>query len=325
MDDPSHEGSHQMNKSSLALGLLLMALASPGLAEWQFGAVARDSGVINLGGVPHPYMIEGKGETCLIVGPGSQYPPLLSDRLKQSLRFIYIDFKRTWTAPPEADISKVDLQTMVDEVEAVRQAFGIDRLCLVGHSTPVYIAVEYALQHPEHVSRLIMIGAPPYTNEATFRFQKEFWERDASPARKAKYAENLKRWPNSLLSTLTPYDDFSVRYTRADPYYFRDYNYDFTWIHLGRYFNAPLAIQFYRKTTATYDPRPRLAGNKIPILSIIGRYDYIMPPDLWDGYEKQVPSSTVVKLERSGHFPMIEEQDRFDDTILSWLKRTRGR
>ena len=313
-----------MNRSMPALALSLMLSAQAGLAGGRFDAVVRDSGVIDLGGVPHPYMIEGKGETCLIVGPGSQYPPLLSDRLKQSLRFLFVDFKRTWTAPQGTDISKIGLQTMVDEVEAVRQAFGIDRLCLVGHSTPVFVAVEYALQHPEHVSRLIMIGAPPYTNADTFRFQREFWERDASPARKARYAENLKRWPNELLSRLTPYDDFSVRYTRGDPYYFYDYNYDFTWIHLGRYFNAPLAIQFYRQTTAEYDPRDRLAKTKIPILSIIGRYDYIMPSDLWAGYEQRVPTSTVVKFERSGHFPMIEEQDRFDATVISWLARTRA-
>lgn len=314
-----------MSKAIIAFGACLIASASTAPAETRFGAVARDSGVINLGGVPHPYMIEGKGESCLIVGPGSQYPPLLSDRLKQSLRFLYVDFKRTWTAPPGADISHIDLQTMVDEVEAVRQAFQIDRLCLVGHSTPAFIAVEYALQHPDHVSRLILIGAPPYTNNDTFRFQREFWDRDASPARKAKYAENLKRWPNALLSTLTPYDDFSVRYTRGDPYYFFDYNYDFTWIHLGRYFNAPLAIQFYRKTTANYDPRGRFAGNRIPILSIIGRYDYIMPSDLWAGYDRRVPNSTVVKFERSGHFPMIEEQRRFDDTVIRWLRRTPSR
>jgi proline iminopeptidase len=83
-----------------------------------------------------------------------------------------------------------------------------------------------------------------------------------------------------------------------------------------------MAVKFYRVTTADYDPRPRLASNKVPIFSAVGRYDYITPAYLWDGIDKQVPMTTIVRFDRSGHFPMFEEQDRFDKALLAWLART---
>lgn len=314
-----------MRKAAILLSALLFMTAQPSFAETAYGAVRRESGVINLGGIPHPYMIEGEGEEppCLFVGPGTQYAQLLSDRIKQSLRFIFVDFKRTWNAPSGADVSSITLQTLVDEVEEVREALHLDTICLIGHSTPAFVAVEYSLQHPERTSRLILVGAPTYHNADMGRIQREFWERDASPERRARYAENLRKMPNSVLSTLSPFDDFSLRYTRADPYYFYDYDYDVTWTNLGHYFSAELAIQFYRVTTADYDPRERLANNQVPIFSAVGRYDYIMPPEQWDGFVSRVPMTTLVMFNRSGHFPMIEEQRRFDSELLRWLSRTR--
>lgn len=313
-----------MRTLAFAAAAFVMTASTPGFAETTFGAVHRESGVINLNGVPHPYMIEGESDEapCLFVGPGTQYFQLMSDRLKQSIRFIYVDFERTWNAPAGADVSSITLQNLVDEVEAVRVALDLDTMCLIGHSTPAFVAVEYALQHPERTSRLILIGAPAYYNSDAQRIQREFWQNDASPERKARYAANVAAMPNSVLETLSPFDDFSLRYTRADPYYFYDYNYDFTWANIGHHFSTELAIQFYRVTMIDYDPRDRLADNRIPIFSALGRYNYIMPPQLWDGFAERVPNTTIVMFNRSGHFPMIEEQRRFDTELLRWMGRT---
>jgi proline iminopeptidase len=300
----------------------LLTLSRPGLAETTFGAVHRESGLITVAGTPYPFMIEGEGEPCLVVGPGTQYAQLLSDRIKQSIRFIFVDFKHSWNAPSGTDLSSVTLQYLVDEVDAVREALHLDRICLAGHSTAGFLAIEYALQHPDHVSRVILIGAPAYQNAEAERRRQAFWQQDASPERKARYAENLRQMPNETLRTLSPHDNFMFLYRRGAPYYFYDYSYDSTWTELGHYFSSEFAIQFYRVTMADYDPRPRLANNQVPIFSAVGRYDYITPAFLWEGYEARIPMATVVRFNRSGHFPMIEEQRRFDSELIHWLART---
>jgi proline iminopeptidase len=310
---------------AVLLGGLALGLALPASAETTHGAVRRESGLLDVGGTLHPYMIEGEGKEapCLFVGPGTQYAQLISDRLKRSMRFAFVDFKRTWNAAPAADLSAVTLQSLVDEVDAVRAALRLEKICLAGHSTAGFLALEYAIQHPERTSRVLLMGAPAYNNPEAEKRRQAFWQADASPERKARYAENLRRMPNETLGKLPAYDSFMFLYARGDPYYFYDFNYDSSWTNLGHYFSPALATQFYRVTMADYDPRPRLKANTVPILSVIGRYDYITPAFTWDGFQAQVPRSTVVTFQKSAHFPMTEEQDRFEKTVLSWVARTR--
>src|SRR5690242_5141975 len=94
------------------LGGLALLLGSAASAETRFNAVRVQSGLLDLGGVAHPYVIEGKGEPCIVVGPATQYSQLLSDRLKQSLRFVFVDFKRSWNAPSGTDLSAITLQSL---------------------------------------------------------------------------------------------------------------------------------------------------------------------------------------------------------------------
>ena len=52
-------------------------------------------------------------------------------------------------------------QDFVDDLEALRQAWGIDRFDLMGLSMGGHNAMAYVSQHPERVSRLIVIDIPP--------------------------------------------------------------------------------------------------------------------------------------------------------------------
>jgi len=56
----------------------------------------------------------------------------------------------------------------------------------------------------------------------------------------------------------------------------------------------------------------------VPTLVVLGRYDYAVPYRLWDRF-RSIPSLTFVTLERSAHFPMIEEPQRFDAALTRWL------
>jgi proline iminopeptidase len=51
-----------------------------------------------------------------------------------------------------------DLDRFVDEVEQVRQALGLDwdNLVLLGHSWGGILAIEYALQHQQHLRGLVI-------------------------------------------------------------------------------------------------------------------------------------------------------------------------
>jgi proline iminopeptidase len=283
---------------------------------------ARASGVLTVGGTPHPYLIEGAGLTCIVVGLAPIYPPLFSDRLKQRVRFVFVDFKNSWNAESPRDVEKITMESLVDEVDQVRNALGLEKVCVLGHSAPGFVAVEYALRHADHVSHAILVSVEPYFTSDFKKKKAAFWEADASADRKAIHKRNVERLPDDLLKTLSPRDAFALRYVRNGARYFYDPTYDSYWGWTGKHFSAELLNRYLSTITADYDPRPRLMSNTVPIFLALGRYDYDIPYQEWDGARKATPHLTYHLFERSGHYPMIEESALFDDRLTEWLEQT---
>jgi len=286
-------------------------------------AIPRTSGVLTIGGTPHPYLVEGTGVTCIVVGLAPSYPPAFSDALKQRIRFIYVDFKNSWNAESPRGVETITMDSLVDEVDQVRSGLGLDKACLVGHSAPGLVAVEYTLRHPDRVSHMILVSVEPYFGPEFIKRRTKLWETEASPERKAAYARNVERFPDELLRKLSPRDAFALRYVRNGPRYFFDPSYDFYWGFAGKQFSAELITYFLNTIVGDYDPRPRLATNMVSKLLVLGRYDYNIPYREWDSARKTTPRLTSHVFERSAHFPMIEESGLFDESVVRWLDSLR--
>ena len=196
-------------------------------------------------------------------------------------------------------------------------------MCVVGHSLPGLLALEYTLRYPQHVSHSIVIGMPPFHNGDLSKIQAKFWEEDASADRKAILQENISHLPNATLQTLSPKDAFAMRYVRTGPKYFYDPSYDSSWAWIGRQFSAEMLNRFFGVILVDYDPRPRLARTTVPMFVALGRYDYAVPYDTWNEAKKRIPHLTFHLFERSGHFPMLEESALFDDRLIRWLEQGR--
>jgi proline iminopeptidase len=214
------------------------------------------------------------------------------------------------------------MDTLVEEVDQVRAALHLDKVCVVGHSAPGFVALEYALRHPDRTSHAILVAVEAFFTDAHMKERAGFWESDASAERKAARAQNGERITDELLRSLSPRDSFALRYVRNGPRYFYDYNYDFYWAWAGKQFSAEHLVHYLNQTLAGYDPRPKLADNTVPIFLVLGRYDYDVPYYEWDSGRK-APRVTSYLFERSAHFPMIEEPDLFDKRLIGWLKAQR--
>jgi pimeloyl-ACP methyl ester carboxylesterase len=66
-------------------------------------------------------------------------------------------------------------------------------------------------------------------------------------------------------------------------------------------------------------PRLRRRHLGVPMILILGRYDYAVPYEAWDGLKARLPKLTYHLFERSSHFPMIDEPARFDETLIRWI------
>jgi proline iminopeptidase len=281
--------------------------------------VPRASGVIEIGGMSHPYLAEGKGIPCVVAALGPIYRPLFSDRLKEHIQFIYVDFKNTWGAEGSFDPSTVTMESLLADIDQVRAALGHDRICVVGHSAPGMMPIAYALAYPEHASHAISLATVPFWNAGFGSIQGEFWEQDASEERKAVLERNQVSLPDDVVQSLTDRDAWVMSYVRNGPLYWVDPAYDSYWIFAGHHMSLDMVNHFFGVLLADYDLRPRFPDLTTPVFLAQGRHDYATPYTLWEDLVGSIPGLSYHLFENSAHFPMFEEQNLFDDLLIEWL------
>jgi pimeloyl-ACP methyl ester carboxylesterase len=68
-----------------------------------------------------------------------------------------------------------------------------------------------------------------------------------------------------------------------------------------------------------YDFRDRLEEVKVPVLLIWGREDNLVPVEDADEFDRRIPNARKVILEDTGHVPMLERPQRFNDLVVEFL------
>ncbi len=68
-----------------------------------------------------------------------------------------------------------------------------------------------------------------------------------------------------------------------------------------------------------YNVTPLLGEIRAPTLVLVGHDDVICPPSQAAILQAGIPNAELVVFEGSGHFPFIEEPDRFVGVVRGWL------
>jgi proline iminopeptidase len=117
-------------------------------------------GFVDANGVMIYYMTLGRGEPLMIVhgGPGASHdyflPYLLP--LARHNKVIFIDERGSGKSEKLEDPAGYTVENMVEDVEAVRQALGLGKISLLGHSYGGVLAQAYALKYQRNLSHLIL-------------------------------------------------------------------------------------------------------------------------------------------------------------------------
>jgi proline iminopeptidase len=75
---------------------------------------------------------------------------------------------------------------------------------------------------------------------------------------------------------------------------------------------------------ATYNLLPRLPEIRCPSPVLVGRHVIICPPSQAQLIQADLPQVQLVLFEHSGHFPWIEEPERFSQIVKAWLEQVRA-
>jgi proline iminopeptidase len=83
--------------------------------------------------------------------------------------------------------------------------------------------------------------------------------------------------------------------------------------------SAPRRTQALRDEYPSYDVVDRLGEIRVPTLIMCGRHDPVVPIAHSELIHAGIPDSELVVFEESGHFPMIEEPEKFKDTVHRFM------
>lgn len=231
------------------------------------------------------------------------------DPLGDSATLVYYDHRGNGRSarPPLDD---VDHSTWVEDADALRAALGYEQVVVLGHSYGGFLALRYALAHPERVRGLILVGTAAVM---------EHWDQvHATLAARQATPEQLRAFEDRPFEDD---EDFASTLGALLPLYFHRPQQEVMERLAGMRFSAE-ASRAGGRCMADYDVRGDLARITTPALVLAGRHDFIMPVAATaEPLAAGLPNAELVVFEESGHFPYIEQPAQFGDVVRDWLGR----
>lgn len=256
-------------------------------------------------------------------GPGLDHgylqPQLL--QLAANHRLIFYDQRGSGkSVDTKLDEKHINLHQFVEDLETLRKSLCLEKFVLMGHSWGGFLAMQYAIDHQDHLMGLILLNTAP----ADYKGQKAFLD---------EFGVRTKNMNNDL-KPLFAYEDFkkldaaqiSTLYRKLFSVYFYDPN---KVEELTLNFNVASAMSGFKvneemtKTSGLHpgiDLFPHLKNLTVPTFILHGRQD-IVPAWTAEEIKKAIPGAEIVILDHSDHFPYIEQPSQFFTELNKFLNK----
>jgi proline iminopeptidase len=245
-------------------------------------------------------------------GPGADhtsYKPAFSP-LSRSLQLIYFDhrgqgrsargLKQTYT-----------LDNNVEDMEALRQYLGLEKIILIGSSYGGMVALSYAVRYPQNVSHLIVIATA-----ANSRFLERAKEILAQQGTEEQKAIAVRFWEGKFETEEQLREFFQVMGSMYS-------------VSHNSQSHSPASDQTILSVDAInvafggflrdYNILNELHKITSPTLVIAGRHDWICAPEFSEEIAQAIPNADLRIFENSGHLIRIDQPEALLDAITGFL------
>ncbi|MFN8451334.1 MAG: alpha/beta hydrolase [Anaerolineae bacterium] len=183
----------------------------------------------------------------------------------------------------------------------------IKKAPLIGHSMGGTVALSAAIHYPEKVVKVAVVGSPIQGTSLSPLLRLAGYRGWIGLAETTPVLYNV--FQKGFLQFLRVYAYFMAKDGKA----------------VGKMLTADVsrltAQPFFESigTLKQTDLRPRVGELKMPVLGIYGKKDIIVDPKQSKVLKECLPGSTIAWFEHSGHFPMMDETERFHTTVRDFL------
>ena len=259
-------------------------------------------------------------------GPGGNHNSLLPlERFAPQYRVVFYDQRGTGASDrlgPGA-LSRLTLEENVEDLEAVRQQVGKERVSIIGHSFGGALAIFYAAKYPQHVDRLIVYSGGPenqtIANEKREAHLKKMTEEERNQLRTRIQALQVAAEKNASEDDLDKLFLKVAEVMFPSLYCKRPSGGDGEKGRAG--FWASQAVNGYIDSFERHAFVNQLKKIDRPVLLTWGRCEP-SPKDRLLYLLDHLPDARMVVFEESGHNAMEEEPDLFFATVAAFLSGT---
>ncbi|MEU4397710.1 alpha/beta fold hydrolase [Micromonospora orduensis] len=293
-----------------------------GSTRHDVGALAPGTHTFTVDGVRQVYHVAGTGPVCVAHsgGPGIEWAYLRAPGLEEHFTMVYVEPVGTGASGRLDNRDDYRLDTYVRFLDAVVDHLGEPRVYLLGHSHGGFVVQRYALAHPDRVAGLALYDTSPVTGA-------EFWAE--AMANLAAYPQRHPDRPEAAavpaafaqIGAATDDESLSATLRAALPVYFADF-----WGRQDEFAPFQAAVRVWSAPAGAQDPMPfdvrgDLGGIAVPVVVIVGAYDFICGPRFAEELHAGLKDSRLVVLERSGHFAHVEQPAEFTEAVAELLRR----
>jgi proline iminopeptidase len=270
----------------------------------------------------------GTGEPLVVLhgGPDFNHSYLLPDldRLSRSFRLIYYDQRGRGRSSGSVVPEDVGLESEIDDLDRVRQHFGLDTISLLGHSWGGLLAMGYATRYPDQVSHMILLNTGPARHADLTRFQERRRATEAETLAKMHEVAGRREYAEGDIATEAEYyrAHFSGTLRRAEHLeaIVRSLRAHFTPEDILK--ARAIERRLYAQTwlSPAYDLLPKLHRLDMPTLVIYGERD-LFPLDGIRNIAEAISSARLVVLKECGHFAYLERPAEVESAIVDLFRR----
>jgi len=287
---------------------------------------AQGEGYVTVNGVAHFYTTIGSGEPFVVLHGG---PGMWHDELFPFFGDLALDHKMVFYDQRGNGKSSMDQITdgnftvdwLVSDLEKLRMAWGFDRINVVGHSWGGLLAMYYATEHPDRVSRLILVDPAPVNTGLLIesykalidRFSEDEWNHLEELYDSDTYLAGDPATHNEAMR-LSEGATFHVAEARES--YFDLVAFDAVTARNMVAISGPAQTMKMNITV-----QEKLRNINCPTLIIHGQEDFIVAeaPEL---VHDLIPHSELAVIRESGHYPFIEQPEVFSETLRRFVNET---
>lgn len=263
----------------------------------------------------------GQGEPILVIhgGPGLDHTYFLPqmEGLAKNHELIFYDQRASGKSSAKLDSTQISMDIFVDDIEAIRQGFQLEKINILGHSFGGILAMKYAMKYPEKVDKLILSNSSGASAEFMKKEATRLQERISDNDRFEQ--ELIFKSKNFQAGKASAYEDLFRIFFRKE--FVNQELADSLTLTFPEKFaqNSQLLGHLNKDMGANYDFSADLKKITAPTLVIYGDYE-ILAESAGKQIADLIPNAKYTLLEDCGHFPFIEKPEAYFGAINEFLK-----